>query len=174
MWFKYPAGYSAINVEQMDFGVDYKDRDGNQYFRAPESLAPKILVVPGFVVVTRPEDAPADLVDETSQAKVDPLAQLSSQVETLRLENETLRQGAVDWSTAYNELKAENESLKRQVETLSPPGEMAKEPEPEPQGAEIVPQEPVTEPQIAEPVIYGEGTQTEGAEAQNPEAEAKV
>jgi predicted RNase H-like nuclease (RuvC/YqgF family) len=112
MWFRYPSGWSSINVEQQDFYVDHKDRDGNQYFVAPESLADKILVIPGFAVVGRPADAPQNVQDVTPTSKSDPLAQLSSQVETLRLENAALKEGSA-------ELTKEREELRRQVEALT-------------------------------------------------------
>jgi len=111
MWFRYPPGIDNINVQEQTFGVDYKDRDGNQFFRAPESLSKSILVIPGFAVVTRPADAPADLTDDTPEDKADPLAQLSSQVETIRTENEALKKGV-------SELTAERDALKAQVEAL--------------------------------------------------------
>lgn len=112
MWFRYPSGWNNINVNQQEFFVDYKDSDGNEYFVAPESLAPQILVVPGFVVVARPAGAPADIKDNTPAEVADPMAQLSAQVETMRLENDALKKGVSDLTKERDEVKAELEAAK--------------------------------------------------------------
>jgi len=115
MWFRYPPGWDNITVEGVEFHVDHKDRDGNQYFTAPDNLADRILIVPGFAVVGRPDDASPDIKDATPQAVNDPLAQLSSQVETLRTENQSLKDGARELENKCNELLAENDALRNQL-----------------------------------------------------------
>jgi len=121
MWMRYPTGWSSINVEQQDFGVDYKDSDGNQYVVVPDSIVEKLLVVPGFAVVGRPEGAPDSIKDTTPDAVSDPLAQLSSQVETLRTENQALKDGITEVTKERDDLKAEVAALTQQVARLSPP-----------------------------------------------------
>jgi hypothetical protein len=112
MWFRFPPGWDSINVEQQDFPSVFKDQDGNNYMVAPEVLADRILVIPGFAVVGRPEGAPSTIKDDTpAPSKVDPLAQLSSQVETYRLENEVLKQGVADLTKERDGLKAEIAAL---------------------------------------------------------------
>lgn len=129
-WFRYPAGYDNINVETQDFGVDHKDRDGNQYFQAPDRLTPSILAVPGFQVVSRPADAPPTVADITPQAAVDPMMELSGQVEAHRLQNQTLTD-QINQLTAENaDLKSQVQALQTQVTQLSPKGPLAEDVEP--------------------------------------------
>ena len=119
-WFRYPPGYSNINVEQQDFGVDYKDSEGHEYFQAPESLARAILTVPGFVVVGRPADVPASVADVTPAEKADPMAELSGQVETHRLNNQILTDEIAELKKENTALKAQVEAQHSQIVALSP------------------------------------------------------
>lgn len=90
MWFVMPKGCESITVEQQAFGVEFRDKNGKCYFRAPDHFSTRILAISGFDVVEQPEGALADL------PKADPLrdgaiAELTTAVQSFKVEVHNLR-----------------------------------------------------------------------------------
>lgn len=146
-WFRYPPGYDNINVEGNAYGSDHKDRDGNQYFQAPDSAVPHILAVPGFSVVQRPPDVSPDIQDVTAAAVADPMAELSGQVETHRAQNQALTDRINELTKENGDLKEQVAALQNQVTQLSPPG---------PQAADVDPQSAATVAATGDSTASGE------------------
>lgn len=111
MWFKFPEGVDNISVQQQNFRSEAQDKEGGDYFRAPDHFAPIILELPGFSrVMTPPEGAPADLPKEDSETSL-ALGSLASQVDALKQDNQNLREENAN-------LIRERDALVIQVATL--------------------------------------------------------
>lgn len=82
MWFKFPPGVEAAQIELQDYRAEYRDEKGS-YFRASDHFAPKILQLPGFEAPGQPEGAPGDLPDGDIER--------GNAIEALGLENSALR-----------------------------------------------------------------------------------
>lgn len=116
MWFQLPDGTDQVSVELQTFKSEVKDKEGRQYFRAPDHFAPLILDLPGFrQAKTPPDGAPPDL------PKSDPLrdgaiGQLGSEVSALKTENEALKKvfaaSKVEFEETLQKAKALNDDLK--------------------------------------------------------------
>ena|SRR5580765_627778 len=121
MWFRFPQGTKEVSVQLQNFFPEAKDEDGHDCFRAPDHFAPLILDLPGFgkgkPIGTNLEDLPKhDLKRDTA------IAQLSGQVEGLKVENESLKAAlettkvALDeWKLKFFNLEAEHKNLQEDI-----------------------------------------------------------
>jgi flagellar motility protein MotE (MotC chaperone) len=91
MWFQFPQGVNGISVELQHFVPEFKDQKGNNYFRAPDHFAPRILALKGFTTVTDlPEGAPEDLPRADPQ-RDGAITELTQTVEAQRRDLQNLR-----------------------------------------------------------------------------------
>lgn len=117
MWFAFPEGIDQLSVEQQIFRPEHKDKDGRQYFRAPDHFAPAILGQTGFARVQRPEGAPEDLPKEDPRGNA-ALDQMATEVSALQDEVMRLRAMCNEVIQERDALKATNQTLGEELEAL--------------------------------------------------------
>lgn len=115
MWFRLPEGCGGITVERQEFSPEFRDDDGNAYFRAPDHFAPRILEMKGFAVVETPPGAPDDL------PKADPLrdgaiSELTRTVAARDIEIQNLRSDLGSASARIIALTNEKADLQRKLD----------------------------------------------------------
>lgn len=118
MWFSFPKGCSGISVERQEFGIEYSDDKGTNYFRAPDHFAPKILAIGGFTMVDPPAGAPDDL------PKADPLrdgaiAELTATAEAQKTQLQNMRSDLEASTSRIVALSNENSDLRKLTERQS-------------------------------------------------------
>lgn len=115
MWFAFPEGVDQISVEQQIFRPEHKDKDGRQFFRAPDHFAPTILGQPGFARVEQPEGAPEDLPKDDPQRSA-ALDQMATEVGALQEEVVRLRAENADLIKERDALLASNKGLEEELD----------------------------------------------------------
>ena len=121
MWFQYPKGTTAISVNLHEYGVDFRDPDGVEYFRAPEHFAPTILGLPGFRQVGAPKGAPPDLPPEPAprpEARDEIHETLRSQVAELQIAMENLKGVLTVTSAERDDLKLKLHEAQTRIDEL--------------------------------------------------------
>ena len=112
MWFRYPKGTTRISVERQEFGIDYTDTEGNNYFRAPNHFAAVILMGPGFKQAVPPEDAPPDL-PQPDPLRDGAISRLTGDLEASRKTAGDLRERVDVLTAALSAMTAERDNLQR-------------------------------------------------------------
>jgi len=92
MWFRLPVGTAGLSVELQQFEQEVVDAEGFGYFRAPDYLAPKILDLPGFAHVLKPEGT--DLEDFPPGRSASPtdnaIADLATQLKATEIDRDSI------------------------------------------------------------------------------------
>lgn len=118
MWFEFPAGSDRISVQQQEFLVAHTDKEGRNFFRAPDHFAGIILDLPGFRTVSNPgPDFPPDLPKENA-ARVEAIGQLGGQVDALRAEMDGLKALLATTSAERDELRRKLNDAEAEISNL--------------------------------------------------------
>lgn len=119
MWFRFPEGVTSISVEQQAFGPEFTDKKtGQNWFRAPDHFAAKILDLQGFFAGEPPEGAPEDLPKE-DPARDSAFGQMSGQIGNLQLENDNLKASLAEVSAERDDLKLKLYESEQRVTELA-------------------------------------------------------
>jgi len=122
MWFMFPEGTDRISVQLHEYFPEATDKDGREYFRAPDHFAAIILDLPGFKTAVPPEGAPPDL-PQTDPLRDGAIGQLGGQVDALKLENENLRAGFAELRALNDDLRLKLHEAETEVKNLRTPAE---------------------------------------------------
>jgi hypothetical protein len=118
MWFKMPKGCGGISVERQEFGVEFTDNDGGNYFRAPDHFAPMIIGMGmGFTAVDQPPNAPDDL-PKADPVRDNAIAQLTGELQNARADVAAATAQIIALSNEKNDLKKLVEKLTARTEEL--------------------------------------------------------
>lgn len=112
MWFRYPTGATRITVERQEFGIDYTDAEGNNYFRAPNHFAAIILMGPGYKQAAPPEGAPEDL-PQPDPLRDGAISRLTAELETSRTLIAGLREELTVMQAALSAMTLERNNMKK-------------------------------------------------------------
>ncbi len=116
MWFRFPPGAEAINVQRQTFRSEHAE-GGHNFFRAPPHFAPQILQLAGFAALD-PLAPPGDLAPEPNPERDTVLSNLGAQIHALQGQVSDLQSGSIAANSKLVAMTAERDKLLAEISKL--------------------------------------------------------